>query len=94
VSAVPDGSAGNPLNTHIASPDTDRDLLDQSAREISTLATAAASAGWWRLSGVTIFRRGQLSVEIGSNAGGFAHNIQTARAEEQVGAAVMRPRPA
>jgi hypothetical protein len=42
-------------------------------------------------SGVTIFRRGPLSVQVGTNADDLARNTATMVAEERVGAAVTRP---
>jgi hypothetical protein len=32
-----------------------------------------------------------LTVDVGTNADNFAHNVKTARAEERMGTAVMRP---
>ena len=58
---------------------------------ISTPATAAAMAWVIEASGVTIFRRGPLTVQVGHNADDLAHNTATMVAEERVGTAVMRP---
>jgi HK97 family phage major capsid protein len=58
---------------------------------ISTPATAAGTAWVIEASGVTIYRRGQLSVEIGTNADNWITNTRTMRAEERVAAAVRRP---
>ena len=58
---------------------------------VSTAATAAATAWVVEASGVTIFRRGPLTVEIGTNTDDWVKNLRTMRAEERVGAAVTRP---
>lgn len=58
---------------------------------ISTPATAAATAWVIEASGVTIFRRGPLSVQVGTNADDLARNTATTVAEERVGTAVTRP---
>ena len=58
---------------------------------ISTAATAPGTAWVIEATGVTIFRRGPLSVEVGSNTDDWAKNLRTMRAEERVGAAVRRP---
>lgn len=42
-------------------------------------------------SGVLIYRRGPLSIEVGTNADDFARNLRTAIAEERMAAAVVRP---
>lgn len=57
----------------------------------STPATSATVVWVVEPTGVTIYRRGGLEVLIGTNADDFAHNVQTARAEERIGTAVMRP---
>ena len=51
---------------------------------ISTPAAAAATAWVVEASGVTIFRRGPLTVEIGTNADDWQKNLRTMRAEERV----------
>ena len=58
---------------------------------ISTAATAPGTTWVIEATGVTIFRRGPLSVEVGSNTDDWAKNLRTMRAEERVGAAVTRP---
>lgn len=58
---------------------------------ISTAATDAATVWVVESSGVTIFRRGGLTVEVGTNADDFTHNIRTMIAEERMGTAVTRP---
>ena len=58
---------------------------------ISTPATSATIVWVVEASGVVIYRRGGLAVDIGTNADDFAHNVKTARAEERIGTAVMRP---
>jgi HK97 family phage major capsid protein len=58
----------------------------------STPATAATTA--WLVSGspgVTVYRREQVTVEVGWNAADWSTNTKTARAEERVGVAVTRP---
>ena len=57
----------------------------------ATPATAAGTAWVVEATGVVVYRRGPLSVEVGTNADDFVHNIRTMRAEERVGTAVMRP---
>ena len=56
---------------------------------ISTPATAAATAWVIEASGVTIFRRGPLSVQVGTNADDLAHN--TARWWLRSGSALRSP---
>ncbi len=58
---------------------------------VSTPATSATVVWVVEATGVVIYRRGGLSVDIGTNADDFAHNVKTARAEERMGTAVMRP---
>jgi HK97 family phage major capsid protein len=58
---------------------------------ISTPATAAATAWVIEASGVTIFRRGGLTVEIGTDAEDWSKNLRTMIGELRVGATVTRP---
>ena len=60
-------------------------------RLISSPATAAGTAWVVDGSGVQVYRRGGLSVEVGTNADDWAHNTRTARAEERMATAVVRP---
>lgn len=57
----------------------------------STPATASGVAWIVETSGVTIYRRGPLTVDVGTNDDDFAHNLRTLRAEERLGTAVTRP---
>jgi HK97 family phage major capsid protein len=58
---------------------------------VSTPGATATVVWVVEATGVVIYRRGQLTVEIGTNADDFQKNLRTMRAEERVGAAVMRP---
>jgi HK97 family phage major capsid protein len=58
---------------------------------ISTPATSATVVWVVEASGMVIYRRGGLAVDIGTNADGFQRNVQMARAEERMATAVMRP---
>lgn len=58
---------------------------------ISTPAVAPAVAWLVDSSGVVIYRRGGLVVEVGTNADDWNHNLRTMRAEERMGTAVVRP---
>ena len=58
---------------------------------VSTPATSATVVWVVEPTGIAIYRRGGLTVEFGWNADDWAHNTQTARAEERMATAVMRP---
>ena len=58
---------------------------------ISTPATAAGTAWVVGGQGVVIYRRGQISAEIGMNADDFQTNTRTMRVEERFATAVVRP---
>ncbi|WP_166139488.1 phage major capsid protein [Nocardioides ochotonae] len=58
---------------------------------ISTPAATAAVVWVVEPTGVTIFRRGPLVVDLGTTGDNWSHNIQSIRAEERVGTAVTRP---
>lgn len=60
-------------------------------RLISSPATAADKVWVIEPSGVLIYRRNVLTVEVGTNADDWVHNTRTARAEERMGTAVVRP---
>ena len=57
----------------------------------STPATAAATAWIVERSGVAVYRRGPLTVDVGTANDDFVKNLRTLRAEERVGTAVLRP---
>lgn len=58
---------------------------------VSTPATAAGTAWVIESSGVVIYRRGPMTVEVGRDGTDFSHNTATVIAEERFGTAVMRP---
>ena len=58
---------------------------------VSTPSVAAGIAWLIDPSGTVIYRRGGLTVEVGTNADDWTHNLRTMRAEERMGTAVLRP---
>ena len=58
---------------------------------ISTPAVAAGTAWVVDPSGVIVYRRGGLTVEVGTNADDWTKNLRTMRAEERMATAVIRP---
>jgi hypothetical protein len=60
-------------------------------RLISSPATVAGTAWMVSTSGITIYRRGPVSVEVGLDGTDWSHNTHTMIAEERVGVAAMRP---
>ena len=60
-------------------------------RLVSTPATAAGTAWLASPYGVVVYRRGPVTVEVGTDGGDWTHNTRTARWEERVAVAVTRP---
>ena len=60
---------------------------------VSTPATAAGTAWLASPTGVIVYRRGPVTVEVGTDGSDFTHDTRTARAEERVAVAVTRPSP-
>ncbi len=58
---------------------------------VSSAATAAGTAWLVSSPGVTIYRRGGISAEIGWDGTDFTSNLRTLRVEERFAAAVLRP---
>jgi hypothetical protein len=58
---------------------------------IPTPATATGTAWVVEASGVVVYRRGPLTVEVGTSADDWTHNTRTMRAEERMATAVVRP---
>jgi HK97 family phage major capsid protein len=77
--------------TYVLDPLTAGPTTIHGVRLISTPATAAGTAWVVDAAGVVIYRRGPLTVEVGTNADDWAHNTRTARAEERMATAVVRP---
>ncbi len=60
-------------------------------RLVSSPAVPAANVWLACSTGVTVYRRGGVSVEVGTNADDFTHNTRTVVAEERLAVAVTRP---
>jgi HK97 family phage major capsid protein len=60
-------------------------------RVIPTPATPAGTAWLADASGVIVYRRGSLSVEVGTTGDNYQRNLQTAIAEERMATAVTKP---
>ena len=60
-------------------------------RLVSSPAVPAANVWVACANGVTVYRRGPVSVEMGTNADDFSKNLRTVVAEERLAVAVTRP---
>jgi len=77
--------------TYVLDPLTSGPTSIHGVRVISSPATPAGTAWVVDASSVLIYRRSNLTVEVGTNADDLVKNTKTAVAEERMAAAVVRP---
>jgi HK97 family phage major capsid protein len=77
--------------TYVLDPLTAGPTSIHGVRVVSTPATPPGTAWVVSGNGVVIYRRGQLTAEIGLNADDWQSNMRTLRVEERMAPAVVRP---